>query len=384
MILIPCLLLIATCAMAAPTDPATNLALNRPVATNVETLPGWRGLVDGDRDSDSAPGCFATTNAGSYPKYAVIDLGSECTISKVVVHNSANGNTRTVSLACSADGMNYKKLRDPDYIFPAGEATVLSVSFQPRSAKYVRVTLPDTWKGGLGGDNCLFLREVEVYGWRTAPAGKADPFALAAHQSPSSSNRSVEIFKRYCLDKPGELRVTVVGDLLIAGCDQDGHWARVAAEELQKLYPDKRLVINGVGGAEGAIAYGMDWANDHRGGLAPDVIVLCYGTQAALANASTDDFRVKYQALIGELAENTRSLIVALTPLPLLPPITASSQANDAIVEQVALANDLPVLRVGAVLAKMQGDRSLLYADSTHLSPAGHRAVGLALADLLR
>ena len=384
MFLIPCLLLAAAATWAAPASPPINLALNCPYVTNVQTLPGWNGLVDGAKDSDSAPGCFATANVTGYPKYTVIDLQGDCTISKVVVYNSANGNTRTVSLACSADGRSYKKLRDPDFIFARSNAMALTVSFQPRPARYVRVTFVDTWQGGLGGNNCLFLREVEVYGTRAGATAKPDPFALAAHQAPLVATRAEAIFKRYCLDVPGDLHVTVVGDSFTAGADQDTHWARITAAELAKLFPEKRVVLSGVGGNESALAYGLDWATDHRGILAPDLIIVAYGTNAALAGASLDEFRSKYQALIGELLENTGALVVPLTPLPFPPPETRNSGGYGAIVEQIALAGGLPLLRTSAVLGKIPGEKSLLYLDNTHLSPAGHRAVGEALADLLR
>jgi lysophospholipase L1-like esterase len=384
MIIILVLLLCATTTWAAPAAPPTNLALNHPYASNVQALPGWTGLADGDKASDSAPGCFGTANDTTYPKYVVIDLGSACQISKVVVCNSANGNTRTVSVACSPDGANYKKLRDPDFIFTAGDPTALTLSFQPRTARYVRVTMPDSWKGGLGGDNCLFLREIEVYGVHTGDSGKGDPFAFAASQAPFATNRSTQIFKRYCLDGTGELHVTVVGDTFTTGFDQDAHWAKVVATEISRLYPNKQTALTGVGGTDGAVGFGLDWAKDHRGVLAPDLILVAYGTQAALANASPDEFRQKYQALLAELTENTRSLIVAVTPLPFLPPDAHDSRPYADAVEQIALANDLPLLRTAAVLSKIPGDKSVLYADNTHLSAAGHEAIGTALADLLR
>jgi len=383
MFLIPCLLLIAAAAWAAPATPPVNLAQGCPYALNGQTLPGWTGLVDGVRDSDSAPGCFATADEPGFPKYAVIDLQGDCAISKVIVYNSANGNTRTVSLACSADGNNYKLLRDPDFIFTANNAMALTVSFQPRTARYVRVTFRDTWKGGLGGDGCLFLREVEVYGTRAAPSARPDPFALATNQAPFVTNRAVAVFKRYCLETTGDLRMTVVGDSFTAGADQETHWVKLAADELGKLYPEKHVVLTAVGGEQGALSVGLDWAKDHRGILAPDLIVVAYGTNAALAGASADEFRTKYQALLADLLENTGALIVPVTPLPLMPPETHSTAGYEAIVEQVALASGLPLLRTAAILGKIPGDKSLLYADGNHLSSTGHRAVGNTLADLL-
>lgn len=389
----PLLVLIsAASALAAAPGVPVNLALNRPFISSCSTLPGWHGLVDGDKKSDTAPGCYATSNDSTFPKYVVIDLGADCSISKVVVYSSGNGNTRTVSLSSSVDATNYKKLRDPDFIFTDRDANVLSVGFQPRTAHYVRITMPDTWKSGLGGDNCMFLREVEVFGVRQGP-GDEEPFAFVAGQPPTIKPRIVDVFKRYCLESPGELKVTVVGDYFVTGADQDSHWARILATELAKLYPNKRVTLSTVGGTEGSIAYALEWARDNRWALAPDVVVVAYGAQAASVNADPAEFRSKYQSLISELAENTSALMVALTPLPFLQnaslPLadrTKDHSTRDYAwgVEQVAQTAGLPVVRTASVLAKSPGDKTDLYQDNMHLSPEGHLALGLALADLLR
>ena len=382
------------CAAAvASAAPAVNLAVNRPYASSGPTLSGWTGLVDGEKDSDSAPGCFATGNEASFPKYVVIDLGADCTITKVVVYNSGDGNTRTVSLSASLDGVNYKKLRDPDFIFADRDPLMLSVAFQqPRQAHYVRLTFLDTWSKGLGGDNCLFVREVEVFGTR-GEEKEDNPFAFATGQAPLVTNRSVDVFRRYCLDNRGDMRVTVVGDYFIGGSDEDTHWARQAAEELAKLHPDKKITMTAVGGSEGAISYALDWAKDHRGALAPDLIILAYGAQAASVGADLGEFRGKYQGLVNELVENTQALVVVVTPPPFLQDKSmawfSKTQGHSTrpyawMAEQVALSRGLPLVRSAAVLAKVPGDKTPLFADNMHLSPEGHRALGLAIADLLQ
>ncbi len=378
-----------TCAVWAQ-EPAVNLALGRPYVSNAPVLPGWTGLVDGDRESDSAPACFATANSPEYPKYVTIDLGGRCTITKVVVYNSGNGNTRTVALASSADGQAYKALREPDFIFADRDPLFLSVSFQPRVARYVRISFRDTWKGGLGGDNCLFLREVEVFG-EAGQEMRDDPFRLAGTQPPFETDRAVRLFKRYCLEEPGDLSIAVVGDLTVIGADQEGHWATVAADMLRRLYPDKRLTIEIAGGTSGSIAYGLEWAQQRRGSLAPDLVLLSYGAQAASAKAEISEFRVKYQGLINELLTNTEALVVAITPPPYLS-ATGESGANSGTwpyawaVEQVALSQRVPLVRAASVLAQTpeSGNRASLLLDSQHVGEAGHQALGMAIADLLR
>lgn len=375
---------------AAPAP--VNLALNRPFASSGTTLPGWNGLVDGEKDSDSAPGCFATSNDSTFPKFVVIDLGADCTVSKVVVYNSGNGNTRTISLSSSVDGVNYKKLRDPDFIFTDRDPIPLSVSFQqPRTAHYVRVAFLDTWKNGLGGDNCMFLREVEVFGTR-GDEKEENPFAFALGQAPSVGNRSVDIFQRYCLDNQEPMKITVAGDYFIGAADDDTQWVRQAAEELAKLYPEKKITLTAVGGNEGAISYGIDWARDHRGALAPDLVILAYGSQAASVSADQGEFRSKYQTLVNELTDNTQAMVIAITPPPFLQndklALASKTQGRSTRsyawqVEQVALSRGVPLVRTSAVLAKVPGDKTPLYLDNMHLSAEGNRALGIAIADLL-
>ena len=385
------LALLPAFAGAAPSKPIVDLALHRPYLSSSPCLPGWTGLVDGEKESDTAPGCFATANDDQHPKFVVIDLGDECPISKVVVYNSANGNTRTVSLACSQDGVTYKKLRDPDFIFGDGEATSLSVAFQARPARYVRVTMPDTWKGGLGGDNCLFLREVEVFGTRSGES-TSDSLTVSAAEPPAVSSRAIDIFKRYCLMAPGEMRLTVVGDWLVSGAQEESHWARVLATQLSKRYSEKKVTLTAVGGAEGSIAHGLEWAKGTEGALAPDIVILAYGAQAAAVAAEVGEFRAKYQELMNELLDNTAALVIAVTPPPFLQldtlPFLDKAKGHSTrpyawAVEQVCQTRGVPLVRTASVLARVPGDKKALYQDNLHLNEEGQRALGTALAELL-
>ncbi|MCX7599470.1 MAG: discoidin domain-containing protein [Armatimonadetes bacterium] len=169
---------VSSCLWAAGT-PNVNLALNRPYTANCGILPGWDGLVDGTKNSDEPPDCFATDASRDFPKTIVIDLGSICQVTRIVVHNSANGNTRQVVVSLSADAKNYEKLRE--YVFPAGRYLPLVHSFAPRKARFVRLSFPDTWGGGVGGDRIIYLREVEIFGKRFGAAGTSPwPFLAAS------------------------------------------------------------------------------------------------------------------------------------------------------------------------------------------------------------
>lgn len=372
-----------------------NLAAGRPYVTNSTSLPGWIGLVDGDRDSDSAPACFATDNDSTFPKIVTIDLGSECQISKVVVYNSANGNTRTVSVAASRDGLTFQKLREPDFIFSNGDPIVLSIAFKERPARYIRLTMPDTWKGGLGGDYCLFLREVEVYGTgggSADPASEGDQWSVAASQPVMERTRCLKLFRRFCLEQPGEINMTVIGDGTVTEAGKPHHWAQIAAVDLARKYPGKAVSVTPVGGTEGAIAFGQRWAENHRQSLAPEIVVVSYGSQAALVKADPGEFRRKYQALVEELLTHTDALVVLVTPppfpqldwLPHFPQTTSrSTAAYETAIEQIAATLHVPMVRTSAVLARTPGDKGVLYTDNLTLNTAGHRTLGLTVADLL-
>lgn len=391
-----CLMLLTASLAGGPAlaEPAAvNLALNRPHVSSGSLLPGWTGLVDGDRESDGAPGCYGTSNVGDLPKFVVVDLGAPSKISKVMVYNSGNGNTRTVSLSSSTDGSAWKKLRDPDFIFPDRDPLVLTVSFQTRQARYVRVTFRDTWNNGLGGNNCFFLRELEVYG----QPGKADggsAEAVATGQPKVTSTRLVPMFKRYCLQAPGQLRIAAVGDYTVISADQAGHWATLAADGLRQTYPDKKLTLEMVGGQTGSIAAGVEWATLQTPDLAPDLILVSYGGQAAASRADLKEFRTKYQTLLNQLMDHTAALVVVITPPPLVRAEGGtgadagkprSSQEYGWAVEQAAQLLGLPVVRTASVLAKVTGASTQdLLLDSQHLGKPGHEAMGLAIAELLR
>jgi hypothetical protein len=239
----------------------------------------------------------------------------------------------------------------------------------------------------------MFLREVEVYG----EAGKEmrdDPLKLAATQPVVETDRAVSVFRHYCLEEPGDLSIAVVGDLTVTDADKEGHWATEAADALRRLYPQKRLTVEIAGGSAGSIAYGLDWAQQRRGALAPDLVLLSYGAQAASSKADVNEFRVKYQGLVNELLANTAALVIAITPPPYLgaseEPPTGSAERGTWpyawAVEQVALSQRLPLVRTASVMARTSDpkNRTTLLLDGQRLGEAGHLALGMAIADLLR
>ena len=52
-----------------------NVALGCSFTTSGPAHGDWNGLTDGIKDSDIAPGCYATDNDGHLPKWVLLDLG---------------------------------------------------------------------------------------------------------------------------------------------------------------------------------------------------------------------------------------------------------------------------------------------------------------------
>lgn len=197
-----------------------NLALHQPYVANCDTLPGWEGLTDGCRDSDEPPECFATDNSAKFPKRVVIDLGGLCKVTRVVLHNSLNGNTKLVVVELSQDAKEYEPLRT--YVFPPDKHQPLVHHCTARKARFVRVTFKDTWGNGVGGRNIIYLREVEVYGTRLqAPATSSERlWQLLAIAKPYRDIPSWPAARRYISELGREVRVVLVTDLpldLVAG-----------------------------------------------------------------------------------------------------------------------------------------------------------------------
>ena len=373
--------------VAAAQSAAQNIALHRVYRCSVPLLTGWTGLVDGNRKADTAPECFATANVEKFPRYLTVDLGTICTINRVVVYNSGNGNTKKVSLECSPDSKGYTKLRQ-GFIFPNHRPLALSHEFKPRKARYVRLTMYDSWGDGLGGENCLFLREVEVYGWRPheKPQRPSDPLAAFAYQPMSVSYPSLRIFRRYCLEeKDAPLRIGLLGDSF-AGPEEDGNgWAVMIAERLGEQYektPDVLVSVEQSFGAADCQAF-LEQYKD----VEFDLIVLTLGLDAAVSQLPVTEFRSAAEEVVKLLVGETNALVVVVTP----PPIAHNEQLRlyETVegldtggygwqLELVAQMEKLPLIRTGAVLANSSYGVGDLYADNMHLSGRGHEVVAAA------
>lgn len=364
-----------------------NLALSQPFTCTAEILGGWTGLVDGVRDSDSAPGCFATANDPHFPRYVVIDLQIPCIVSRIAVCNSSNGNTREVTIGVSVDGEHYEVLRD--YIFPNGEPLTLNHSFEsrPRRAQFVRIGLLDSWSGGLGGDGCIFLREVEVYGIPTGgtPVVLPPPVAMG---EPLIATRSLRLFRRYCLDAERECRIVVLGDSF-AAADEPELWPQVLLAHLQAARPAEAQTAL-VGVAQRALQPGMA-LGDALGravGEAPDLVLITFG--ADLTAWDEQQFRGDLARLARELLSQTEALVLLVGPPPMQEGVAGAwKQAVELRqrvayeLEQLARLLGLPMLRTEAALRAADAPMEELCGRGRELRPAGHRVVAERLLELL-
>ena len=373
-----------------------NLALNKSYLCTSELLAGWTGLVDGLKDSDQPPACFATDNSPGFPKELVIDLGAVLPITKIAVYNSLNGNTRHIAVLSSVNATDFESLRE--YYFPPDKVQPLVHSFpaHPRRARYVKVKMYDSWTGGRNGDNCLYLREVEVYatpqGSVSTPDSLTEVMALARWQQPLVEPPTVPLFRRYCLEAKSESAIGLLGDGFAAfGNQLSPTWVDLFIARLKERGGYQNIEVTNLVGEPG-----LSNLTRLQGELASltsvDLLIIAYGTQAALDGMPTLDFRGR----LHELAESTQhqltALTVVVTPAPFANrsdwPRYAEVQGKDSLrlaraAEQVATLAGYALVRTASVLARSERESQELYQDNVTLSQPAHRALSRALEELL-
>lgn len=351
-----------------------NVALHRPYVCSVDVMDGWTGLVDGVIDSDSGPGCFATSNDVRFPKTVTIDLERPCTINRIAVHNSTNGNTRGIAIFCSEDGQQFEKLRE--FIFPQAQALTLNHRFQDRPAQFVRIEFANTWGGGLGGDSVIFVREVEVFG---EPTGEG-PALLPMPQptgDPLVPTRELRLFRRWALPGTAPLTIVTFGDSLMV-CDE-GSWTQAVAERLRAARPEGAQVslvpVAHAGMTPAAGSGDITEVID----AAPDLVLVSFGTD--LARWEPEQFREGLAAAVGRLLAETDALVV------LVGPVTGDAETADTArralreLEGISGLLGVPLLRTeAALLAEGLSGADVIDAEGK-LSP---EARGLLVASLVQ
>ncbi len=372
------LALAAGCAIAQD----ENLVLDKPYASTAEVLSGWTGLVDGVADSDSGPGCFATVNDPAFPKYVTIDLQRPCLIKRIAVHNSANGNTRHITIAVSASGQDYERLRE--FIFPQGQAMPLNHRFEERRAQFVRIGVLDSWGGGLGGDNCMFLREIEVFGTPTGEPGVKPPVAEPEGEA-LLRTRALRLFKRYALDVERDLKIVAMGDSLAAGGEES--WPALLAEGLADLRPlgteTTHVSLTELGIRPGHAMAGM---LDELIAEDPDIVLVTFGSdyQTYVPRVLRRDMA----ELLERMSVEVSGLLVLVGP--------ALDQDDEERVDTVrGVARELAQTAQVMGLPMLRTERALLDAgveaacetdpddDTRRLSEQARHAIAEALVELL-
>lgn len=351
-----------------------NVARGRPYRCSADVMDGWTGLVDGVLDSDSAPGCFATGNGADFPKSVTIDLQRPCNISRVAVHNSANGNTRGIIIYCSDDGMHYEKLRE--FIFPQGEPLTLNHRFNDRPAQFVRVEFTNTWGGGLGGDNTIFCREVEVFGSPTGGAPVTEPMTQPTGDA-LIETRDLRLFRRWALDDDRRLTIAVIGDSL-ASCDE-GTWPQIVAERLALVRPDEAEVSVTAMTEEGLEpGPGLGYVS-LTAEAEPDVILVTFGTD--LQEWDGVSFRAGLSGLVNRLLEETDALVVLVGPA--IGDADRVDIGRRALEEIEKLANMLSLPAVRTEAALLQDGLSIIRTPEGDLMTEARDVIATSVLELL-
>ncbi len=379
---------------AIPGQAAPNVAVDKLYQCSSEILPEWTGLTDGVKDSDQPPACFATDNSADFPKEIIIDLDTVCQVTKIAVYNSLNGNTRRIAVLTSVDLEDFEELRE--YYFPPFQVQPLIHSFPARQVRYVKIKLYDTWGGGRGGDNCLYLREVEVYGEEEADSGSgqsgADILRLAALRPPVVAPHCVQIFRRYCLETQLDLTIGILGDrfALPDRADQT-HWITLFTQQLEGQDDSRQIQV---------INRAMPGQDPHQGAQLltqmaqpgpVDVLIIAYGTDAALTAMPVSQFRRELQYLLEAALDTVPALVVMVTPVVFAgdPTLAYYSQVQGkqtqqmtAAVEEVAATSDCVLVRTASVLGHQLDNIDDLYRDNLRLSDEAQQALAEALGQL--
>lgn len=364
------LMLLATVAYAEQ-----NVALHRPYTCSVDVMRGWTGLVDGVTDSDSGPGCFATSNDAQFPKSVTIDLEQPCEINRITVHNSTNGNTRGITIYCSEDGEQFEKLRE--FIFPQAQALTLNHRFQDRPAQFVRVEFANTWGGGLGGDNIIFVREVEVFG---EPSG--DGPALLPMRQPTGdalmSTRELRLFRRWALSGSTPLTIATLGDSLLTCAE--GSIVQQVVERLRLLRPEGAHVslvsVAHAGMTPDAGSSEITEVID----AGPDLVLVSFGTDMTQWDA--ERFRSGLAAVVGRLLAESDALVVLIGPVPGDETVDVQRRVLREM-EGVSALLGVPLLRTEVALLAEGLSGAEIIDDTGELSSAARTVIATLLLDLL-
>ncbi|MFQ6097097.1 MAG: GDSL-type esterase/lipase family protein [Armatimonadota bacterium] len=368
-----------------------NLALNRPFTCTSPNDGGWDGLVDGVRDSDRRPGCFATGGEEGFPKSVTIDLGAVCRVSRVDVLNSLNGNTRTVEIYVSTNGRKFVLLRT--YVFPRGRLQTLTHKFPLRPVRFIKIAFRDTYGGGYGGDNFMYLREVEVWGEPRPVATNDDLEPLMPPMAP----RWLKVFRRYALGGRQPLHIVAIGDYSVLPPEGRPEVRAFPVLLMRRLYErysaegsDAELTVHNVASPDNTAAAAVAGLDDviRR---KPDVVLVCLGLTDSLV-WNKEHFTLSLNKLVERLKDQTDAAIILISPPPIVddPNVphdrrAAGRSCEEAagVVRAVAVLHGVPLVDTAAAFAESEVPPSELYADSLHLTQRAQELIAEKVLELL-
>lgn len=357
-----------------------NVALNK---TFTDTAPGdskWRGLVDGISNADVPPDCYATDNSPQFPKSILLDLGGLFPIRQIVVTNSLNGNTKSITLYYSPNRSRW----DPGwkFVFPAAVVRELTYTLPDRMARYVKIVLEDTYGGGFSGDNVLYLREVQAL----SPA--KEPVSLARNIDRSRWNvvsRDYSIVKHLTLDRNISPRIVLVGYSMLEAADKPGGYVAL----LQKMLKEKYLsaATSVPDGTVTTLRIRPQWFSgasvfpaDLRELPQAEVMVVVLGVDdlprsgkeagGAVRKLLTAVKRVNSQgAIVGVIAPSLTAIKQAGKPV-------ASPESAEfvAAIRQAMLGEACSILDLNAV-AQAMGEEVGVFDEENRLSEEGHQFI---------
>lgn len=152
-----------------PSDIGANLALGKPYVSSDINKSGWDfGLTDGVWNSEK-DNTYASGADKNFPKTIVIDLQKNQTVAFVNIGVPKIGSTKTIEVAISTDGKQFKSVGKHDFKMEVANSHLYA--FTPAEARYVRLAFlgnherRSTATHPYAVEYC-FVSEVEVFGPR--------------------------------------------------------------------------------------------------------------------------------------------------------------------------------------------------------------------------
>jgi len=384
----------AQCETKPASAPPTlyNVALHASFRASSPGEAEWAGLVDGVKDTDTAPGCYRSGNDATFPKTIEIDLGALYTLRQIIIRNSFNGNTKTVIVYYAASSTRWSE--GWKFVFPKQLLRDFTYTLPDRPVRYIKLEFPDTYGGGFDGDNIIYLREVEALSTAREPLNLIGDEQRARATRIARSLRMVYHFTSHRSLPP---RVVVLCDAAATAPNGLPNFCDLLAQKLQAPGGATSVILPG--GKTGNIDYWLrnienfpelqpaPMYQDSQSPIAAEIIFLCFGWEDQ--TLGRNEFAYRYRKLLRSLKETTSAAIVGV--IPPFPPSQrqAPKPGRVALTEEIIAATkialdkeecsllDLHLLspKVDEVLGIFTGDR---------LNAEGHAFVAEEMFRLVR